>query len=112
MTPFRFLNVVSLVMYWLLGSLASTERAKARLWQNQWAKNGLNVSGGVMLRTDMDRPVVHPRHNVTDQRPVNWGAPPALPCRRAGCRAHERAAPCETRLAASWSDRRAGTRCI
>ena len=39
-TPFSFLNVVSLVIFWVMSFFAATERAKARLWQNQFMSYG------------------------------------------------------------------------
>ena len=39
-TPISFLNVVALVIFWVLSFFAATERAKARLWQNQFMSYG------------------------------------------------------------------------
>jgi len=42
--PIGFLRIVGLVLFWLLSRIAATERAKARLWQNQTMKYGPIVS--------------------------------------------------------------------
>lgn len=42
-TPIMFLNLVALVIFWILSSFAATERAKARLWQNQFMSYGSKV---------------------------------------------------------------------
>ena len=39
-TPIQFLNLASLVIFWVLSFFAATERAKARLWQNQFMSYG------------------------------------------------------------------------
>jgi hypothetical protein len=39
-TPIGFLRLVGVVLYWLLSRIAATERAKARLWQEQIMKYG------------------------------------------------------------------------
>lgn len=39
-TPIQFLNLAALVIFWVLSFFAATERAKARLWQNQFMSYG------------------------------------------------------------------------
>ena len=39
-TPIQFLNLAPLVIFWVLSFFAATERAKARLWQNQFMSYG------------------------------------------------------------------------
>ncbi len=43
-TPFSGLNVIGLVIYWIKSKIAATEKARARLWQEQHAKYGAAVS--------------------------------------------------------------------
>ena len=42
-TPIQFLRLGGLLQYWVFSLLAATERAKARLWQNQTMKYGSPV---------------------------------------------------------------------
>ncbi|KAK9840790.1 hypothetical protein WJX81_004889 [Elliptochloris bilobata] len=42
-TPISFLNPVALVLFWVMSFFAATERAKARLWQNQFMLYGSKV---------------------------------------------------------------------
>jgi hypothetical protein len=41
--PLAFLRIVSLVIFFILSRLAATERAKGRLWQNQFMSYGTAV---------------------------------------------------------------------
>ena len=43
-TPVSGLSIIGLAMYWVKGKIASTERARARLWQDQFAQYGSEVS--------------------------------------------------------------------
>ena len=45
-TPIMFLNLPSLVIFWVLSFFAATERAKARLWQNQFMSYGSKARPG------------------------------------------------------------------
>lgn len=49
-TPIMFLNLVSLVIFWVLSFFAATERAKARLWQNQFMSYGSKARPGARPR--------------------------------------------------------------
>ena len=41
--PFGGLGIVGLLIYWVKGKIAATEAARARLWQEQYAKYGADV---------------------------------------------------------------------
>ena len=42
--PFAGLSVTGLLLFWVKGKIAATERARARLWQDQFALYGADVS--------------------------------------------------------------------
>ena len=42
-TPFGGLGIIGLLIYWVKGKIAATEAARARLWQEQYAKYGADV---------------------------------------------------------------------
>ena len=41
--PFGGLGIIGLLIYWVKGKIAATEAARARLWQEQYAKYGADV---------------------------------------------------------------------
>jgi hypothetical protein len=47
--PIGLLRFVPLVLFWVFSKLASTERAKARLWQNQEIKYGTLIPGDSIM---------------------------------------------------------------
>ncbi len=68
-TPIMFLNLPSLVIFWVLSFFAATERAKARLWQNQF------MSYGSKARPRARRRRSRARHAAEETAPA---------CQRAG----------------------------
>ena len=48
-TPFSGLKIVGLIIYWIKGKIAATENARARLWQDQFAQYGADVSASMSL---------------------------------------------------------------
>ena len=57
-TPFGGLGIVGLILYWVKGKIAATEAARARLWQEQYAKYGADVRVNSHLTTSPVHP--HP----------------------------------------------------
>lgn len=47
--PFSILRIVPLVIFFIKSKLASTERAKARIWQNQMFSYGTEVPTETMV---------------------------------------------------------------
>lgn len=43
-SPFSGLRIIGLLIYWIKSKIAATEKARARLWQEQTAKYGSAVS--------------------------------------------------------------------
>jgi Calcium-dependent channel, 7TM region, putative phosphate len=43
-SPFSGLRLIGLLLYWIKSKIAATEKARARLWQEQTAKYGADVS--------------------------------------------------------------------
>jgi len=41
--PFGGLGIIGLIIYWVKGKITATEAARARLWQEQYAKYGASV---------------------------------------------------------------------
>lgn len=48
-TPFRLSNIVGVILYKIKTKLAGSERAKARVWQDQWVSYGKDVGNTMML---------------------------------------------------------------
>ena len=53
--PLGGLRIVGLLLFWVKGKIAATERARARLWQDQFALYGADVS----LHTRAHPPFLH-----------------------------------------------------
>ena len=85
--PFQFVNVVGVIVFWIKGRLAATERAKARLWQEQYSQYGTSVSKFLPSVTHAHKQVNNLRRMICravvliTQNPLVLSAPAPVSCR-------------------------------